>query len=158
MAGTFKRKTITAKLPAHLQTKEKRRKVEEKQEKEEEIEPESSESEEEENFTKADLMELIKRETTEEIEKIEQSTEGEVLNESDDEEILATNTWSEHIEHKFDGKMPEAKAQKLGLPFHLNSSLTGTKFDVFENLDELHIKKRIQDSVRNIKRSQFDVH
>ena len=154
MAGTFKRKTITAKLPAHLHTKEKRRKVEEKQEKEEEIEPESSESEEEEeNFTKADLMELIKRETTEEIEKIEQSTEGEVLNESDDEEILATNTWSEHIEHKFDGKMPEAKAQKLGLPFHLNSSLTGTKFDVFENLDELHIKKRIQDLVRKMKRS-----
>ena len=144
MAGTFKRKTITAKLPAHLQAKEKRRKVEEEEKEEEIEESEAEESEEEENFTKADLMELIKRETTEEIEKIEQDTEGEVLNESDDEEILASNTWSEHIEHKFDGKMPEPKAQKLALPFHINSSLTGTKFDVFENLDDLHIKKRIQ--------------
>ena len=144
MAGTFKRKTITAKLPAHLQAKEKRRKVEEEEKEEEIEESEAEESEEEENFTKADLMELIKRETSEEIEKIEQDAEGEVLNESDDEEILATNTWSEHIEHKFDGKMPEAKAQKLALPFHMNSSLIGTKFDVFENLDELHIKKRIQ--------------
>ena len=45
-------------------------------------EEESDEEEEEENFTKADLMELIKRETTEEINQVEEENNaGELINE-----------------------------------------------------------------------------
>ena len=61
---------------------DKRRKTENSKLAEKEIEEESEEEEEEENLTKADLMELIRRETIEEINQVEEKNNaGELINE-----------------------------------------------------------------------------
>ena len=75
---------------------------------------------------------------------------------SDDEEIEAVNTWKEHIEHAGDLSV-NAKAEKLSLPFHSNSSVTGKTIDIFDNLDELHLKKRIQRNMRKMEPREKEI-
>lgn len=65
---------------------DKRRKVEDKEDEEVEEDQESdSDEEEEQNYTKADLMELIKRETADEIKQLDDEVnnqaDGELINE-----------------------------------------------------------------------------